>query len=234
MDAVELIVNAAIAHQTLEVHLCNTYTISLTASDPDLRCALQRENALNLPDGVPVALLGRSAGQRSVVRGPTLVREVVAAGADRGLRHFLFGGGPGIAETMAERLQELVPTCKIVGVEAPPFTPMSRHDIEELGSRVRLTMADIVWIGLGTPKQDKLVADLAVYFSGPIVPVGAAFDFISGHIPEAPDVLRGSGLEWIFRLLREPRRLWRRYLFGGLIFLRLVVLNWIPRKATGA
>ena len=107
------------------------------------------------------------------------------------------------------------PGVSIVGTETPPFAPLTDEDLIDLAVRVRASGANILWVGLGTPNQDYVVRRLAPLLEMPIVPVGAAFDFWSGAVAEAPAFLHGSGLEWIYRLSREPRRLWRRYLIGN-------------------
>jgi N-acetylglucosaminyldiphosphoundecaprenol N-acetyl-beta-D-mannosaminyltransferase len=210
-------VSNAVAGTTLQVHLCNAYTLSLVDLDPTLRMALL-EADLNLADGTPVAWLGRQSGMTGPVRGTRLVGEVAAQG--NGLvHHYLYGGKESVAERMAEGLRRAVPGISVVGTSTPPFRPLGEDDIDGLVARVRASGANILWIGLGTPRQDYLVHRLARDLAMPIVPVGAAFDYWSGEINEAPAILHGSGLEWLHRLVSEPRRLWHRYLVGNPRFL---------------
>ena len=169
---------------------------------------------LNLPDGTPVAWMGRTQGVSGPVRGPGLVGAVATAGLGLA-HHYLWGGKDGVADGMADGLREAVPGVSIVGTETPPFAPLSDEDLFDLAVRVRASGANILWVGLGTPNQDYVVRRLAPLLEMPIVPVGAAFDFWSGAVSEAPTFLHGSGFEWIYRLSREPRRLWRRYLIGN-------------------
>jgi N-acetylglucosaminyldiphosphoundecaprenol N-acetyl-beta-D-mannosaminyltransferase len=214
--AADLIVSHAVTGTSFQVHLCNAYTLSLVDRDPRLRDALLAGD-LNLPDGAPVAWMARSM-DRGPVRGPGLVDAVATAG--RGIvRHYLWGGKDGIAERMAGRLRHAIPSVEIVGTETPPFRQLSDEDLVALADRVRSSGANILWVGLGTPRQDYVVHRLAPLLNMPIVPVGAAFDFWSGAVQEAPAFLHGSGLEWLYRLSREPRRLWRRYLIGNPRFL---------------
>jgi len=211
------IVADAVAHLSCEVHLCNAYTLSLVDGDEQMRSALLAAD-LNLADGTPVAVLGRRHGLPGPVRGTELVGEVARqGGAD--VRHYLYGGNEGVADLMAAALVRAVPEASVVGTECPPFRPLTDADLAGLVDRVRESGADVLWIGLGTPRQDYLVHLLAPQLSIPVVPVGAAFDFWSGTIREAPRFLRGTGLEWVYRLAREPRRLWRRYLLGNPRFL---------------
>ena len=211
------IVQDAVEGRSCQVHLCNAFTLSLVDQDDELRVALA-EADLNLADGVPVALLGRKEGMRSPVRGSELVRRVATLGSTE-VRHYLYGGKEGVAEQMAEQLRRQVPGAHVVGTESPPFTPITDEHLDGLVRRVRDSDATVLWIGLGTPRQDYLVHRLADRLPMPIVPVGAAFDFWSGAVKEAPRWVQGTGLEWLYRLASEPRRLWRRYLIGNPRFL---------------
>jgi N-acetylglucosaminyldiphosphoundecaprenol N-acetyl-beta-D-mannosaminyltransferase len=217
VTAARRIVTSAGAGETLQVHLCNAYTLSLVDRDPLLRRALA-EADLNLADGTPVAWLGRQNGMTGPVRGTRLVGEVARLGTGL-LRHYLYGGKEGVAERMAEELRSAVPEISVVGTETPPFRTLTGDDIDGLVERVRESGANVLWIGLGTPRQDYLVHRLARELTMPIVPVGAAFDFWSGEVNEAPAILHGSGLEWLHRLASEPGRLWHRYLVGNPRFL---------------
>jgi N-acetylglucosaminyldiphosphoundecaprenol N-acetyl-beta-D-mannosaminyltransferase len=223
--AAERIVDDALAGRACQVHLCNAYTLSLVDNDDGMRAALA-DGDLNLADGTPLAWMGRHLGMRGPVRGTDLVGEVARAGAGR-LRHYLYGGKEGVAEKMAVALKAAVPGLRVVGTESPPFTPITDADLDELVERVRASGADVLWIGLGTPRQDYLVHRLAPALSMPVVPVGAAFDFWSGAVSEAPRILRGSGFEWVHRLAKEPRRLWPRYVIGNPRFL---LMTWQHRR----
>jgi N-acetylglucosaminyldiphosphoundecaprenol N-acetyl-beta-D-mannosaminyltransferase len=215
--AAALIVGHAASRTSFQVHLCNAYTLSLVDRDARLREALQGAD-LNLPDGTPVAWMGRGTSQTGPVRGPGLVGAVATAGLGVA-RHYLWGGKDGVADAMADGLRAAVPGVEIVGAETPPFRIPTDEDLFDLAARVRASGANILWIGLGTPRQDYVVHRIAPLLDLPVVPVGAAFDFWSGAVPEAPAVLHGSGFEWVYRLSREPRRLWRRYLIGNPQFL---------------
>lgn len=212
-DAARLIVARA-GDRVREVHLCNTYTLSEIDRDPRLRDALRRAD-LNLPDGAPVAWLGRRHGITTSVRGPDLVLNVMREGVECGLSHYLYGGAPGVADRMRIAVEDRIPGVKIANCECPPYRELDDTELADLGRRIDASGSGIVWIGLGTPKQDYLVARLSAHTSAAVIPVGAAFNFISGDLPEAPRWLHGSGLEWSYRLMREPARLWRRYLIGG-------------------
>lgn len=223
--AARTVVDAASDGRALQVHLCNAFTLSLVDSDSRLRSALVAGD-LNLADGAPIAWLGRRHGVTGPVRGAALVGEVARLGAP-GLQHYLYGGKQGVAELMASGLQRDVPGVSVVGTECPPFRPLTEADAAGLVERVRASGANVLWIGLGTPRQDYLVHELAPLLPMPVIPVGAAFDFWSGAVKEAPQLLQGTGLEWAFRLVSEPRRLWRRYLIGNPLF---VLSAWRHRR----
>jgi len=237
-QAADAIVDAAVRRVSMQVHLCNAYTLSLVNQDGDLREALAVAD-LNLPDGTPVAWLLRGDGAAGPVRGPDLVPAVARHGVGEGVRHYFWGGAEGVAADAAARLEELAPGTLVVGCESPPFRDLTDSEILALGQRLTDSGADILWVGLGTPRQDYVVPRLGALFDGPVVPVGAAFDFLAGTVVEAPRFLRGTGLEWIHRLVREPRRLWRRYLIGNPRFLVAVVRDRFrgapgPQSTSGA
>jgi N-acetylglucosaminyldiphosphoundecaprenol N-acetyl-beta-D-mannosaminyltransferase len=217
LRAAAQIVDSAVAEESLQVHLCNAYTLSLVDSDDRMRAALLAGD-LNLADGTPVAWMGRATGAVGPIRGAELVGEVWRQGGGR-LRHYLYGGKDGVADEMAAVLLSRTPEAVVAGTQTPPFRPLTDADLDAIVHRVRASGANILWIGLGTPRQDYLVHRLSESLSIPIIPVGAAFDFWSGAIKEAPRMLHGSGLEWLHRLVSEPRRLWRRYLLGNPRFL---------------
>lgn len=203
------------------VHLCNAYTLSLAHRDTSFRQALNRSH-LNLADGMPLVWVGRRLGFGEMtgrVYGPHLMEAVLDRGRSNGLRHYLYGSTPSVVTRLAASLHRTYPGVEIVGVESPPFRPLRSEESRALVRRVRACRAEIVWVALGTPKQDRFLADFVAPLGTTAVAVGAAFDFLAGAKPQAPSVLQDHGLEWAYRLFREPRRLWRRYLLGNLTFL---------------
>ena len=200
------------------VHLCNAYTLSLAARDPAFRTSLQHPDAINLPDGTPVSWYSRLSTRRKSrgpVRGPSLMK---AALARPGLRHFLLGGSPQVLDDLRRAIARDFPQADVVGFHSPAFRDATDEDLEEFSDRIRASGAQVVWVGLGTPRQDVTIARLLPRTEAVLVGVGAAFDFLSGHKSEAPAVMHGTGLEWLHRLATEPRRMWRRYLIGNTVF----------------
>jgi N-acetylglucosaminyldiphosphoundecaprenol N-acetyl-beta-D-mannosaminyltransferase len=170
---------------------------------------------LNLPDGTPGVWIGRLKGAHGMRRcyGPDLFAEVMRQSADDPrIRHFLAGGQPGVAEQLAAACRERFGNPNVVGTYTPPFHPLTDDELADLAARIAAARADIVWLGLSTPRQEQLAARLArVAHTRFLIAVGAAFDFHTGRIPATPRWLQPLGLEWAYRLASEPRRLWRRY-----------------------
>lgn len=204
--------------QGADVHLCNAYTLSLADGDAGYRKLLQQAS-LNLADGKSVAWMNKLTGivaeGADRVRGNDLFLDVVDQGQARGTRHYLLGSTPEVVAQLRSELQRRFPQAQIVGVESPPFRPLTDDEHAEQAERIRMSGADIVWVGLGTPKQDRAAVELARDAGVVAVAIGAAFDFIAGNKPEAPRWMQESGIEWMHRFASEPRRLWKRYLFGN-------------------
>jgi N-acetylglucosaminyldiphosphoundecaprenol N-acetyl-beta-D-mannosaminyltransferase len=188
---------------------------------------------LVVPDGFPLVWLGRRKGfaLRRRVYGPELMERFCEATAANGYRHFLYGGAPGVAEELAARLTARYPALQIAGVFCPPFRSLTQEEDDEAVSLINRTRPDIVWVGLGAPKQERWMAEHQSRLDAPVlVGVGAAFDFHTGRVAQAPPWMREHGLEWLFRLAREPGRLWRRYLIYGTEFVALVLLESLGLK----
>jgi len=188
--------------------------------DPELQ-RIHNRAFMVTPDGMPLVWLGRKAGYRHMTRvyGPDLMTEICRLSPERGWRHFLYGGEPGVEDLLAQKLRERFPGIEIVGTWCPPFRPLTDAEKDDISSMINRARPDIVWVGLSTPKQERWMAEMAPRLRVPVlVGVGAAFDFLSGRKPQAPRWMQRSGLEWLFRLMTEPRRLWRRYLVNNMLF----------------
>ncbi len=207
------------------IHLANAYTISLAENSPVYKDTLSTP-ALNFADGRPISWVSKARQQLprlTQVRGPELFLAVLDKGRKDHLRHFLLGSSPEVLATMKSRLLMKFPDLLIVGSESPPFRPMTSVEHDEQDSRIRDSGAQIVWVGLGTPKQDFEAYRIAQHLPVVAVAVGAAFDFTAGTSREAPKWMTSFGVEWLFRLICEPKRLWRRYLIGNIQFLKIAV-----------
>ena len=167
------------------------------------------------PDGMPMVWLGKLRGHAGMRRvyGPDLMLDVCAWSETSGCRHFFYGGAPGVAEELRDRLTARFPKLPVAGCYTPPFRPLNAAEIVQLQALVRTTRPDILWVGLSTPKQEKFMAEFLPKLDVTLmVGVGAAFDFHSGRMQQAPRWMQRSGLEWFYRLCQEPRRLAKRYL----------------------
>lgn len=204
-------------------YVCVTpvHAISEAQSDPAFRKILNA-SYLTTPDGMPVVWLGPSGVKR--VYGPDLMLAVCDAGRAVGLRHFFYGGAPGVAESLRDKLTTRFPGLHVVGLFTPPFRALERGEFSALQAEVARVRPDIIWVGLSTPKQERFMADAWRQLdAGLLIGVGAAFDFHSGRIRQAPRWIQRSGFEWLFRLCTEPRRLGPRYLKTNPLFLARVL-----------
>lgn len=181
---------------------------------------LQESSDMIMPDGAPLAFIGRLRGLGAVMgraTGPDVMEAVCAASVEHKLKHYFFGGKPGVASRMAKVLTDRYPGLDIVGIYSPPMrdiTGSSRFSEAEVAEvkAIAESGADFVWVGMSTPKQDFwLMQAAALAPHGVFLGVGAAFDFHAGDVSRAPPWMRDNGLEWLHRLISEPRRLWRRY-----------------------
>ncbi|WP_419995439.1 WecB/TagA/CpsF family glycosyltransferase [Streptomyces boninensis] len=182
--------------------------------DPALR-AIHNASGLTVPDGMPMVWAGHRAGAGGMRRvyGPDLMLDVLRRGAERGWGSYLYGGGEGVPELLGSELGGRVPGLKVVGALSPPFRPLTPREEREIADRINDSGADLVWVGLSTPKQERWMAAFRDRLRAPVLlGVGAAFDFHAGLKPQAPAWMAERGLEWCYRLAKEPRRLWRRYL----------------------
>lgn len=195
--------------------------------DPQFRHVLNSAD-LVVPDGMPLVWLGRRRGLplRRRVYGPELMATICAHGLTHGFRHFLYGGGAGVADRVAMALREHFPGIQIVGTLSPPFRTLTTEEDAADVSTINKSRADVVWVSLSEIKQDTWMFAHRDRLNVPVlIGIGAAFDFFAGLKKQAPKWMRESGFEWFFRLLQEPRRLWRRYLVYGSRFVYLVALE---------
>jgi N-acetylglucosaminyldiphosphoundecaprenol N-acetyl-beta-D-mannosaminyltransferase len=217
------------------VCFCDVNNVSSARRDPQ-HLAILNHSLLTTPDGMPLVWLGRKAGHKTIGRvyGPDLLLEVCASTVRTELTHYFYGGGPGTAEALSQRLQARFPGLRIAGTECPPYRPLTAAEAEALEKRIHALRPNFFWVGLSTPKQEAFMAEYSSRLSVPVMlGVGAAFDFISGRIAQAPRWVQRSGFEWLWRLCAEPRRLAPRYfknnpLFVLRIFAQLTGLKKYP------
>jgi N-acetylglucosaminyldiphosphoundecaprenol N-acetyl-beta-D-mannosaminyltransferase len=196
-------------------YVCITGVHGVIESLGDLRLRkIHNDAGLVTPDGMPLVWMSRWLGcdRTRRVYGPDLMRTLSALSVSRGYRHFYYGGDRGVADRLNQTLTRAYPGLQVVGTLTPPFRPLSPEEDDAVIVQINAAKPDIVWVGLSTPKQEFWMAAHAGRLDAPVlIGVGAAFDFLAGIKTQAPRWMRRSGLEWLFRLLQEPRRLWRRY-----------------------
>lgn len=189
--------------------------------DPRLR-DIHNRSGMTTPDGMPLVWTGRAAGARSMDRvcGPDLMPAVCELARAKGYSSFFYGGQPGVAGRLAQRLQRRYPGLRVAGTFAPPFRALSGDEDARIVELINDAAPDLLWVGLGTPKQERWMAEhLGKVNAHVMIGIGAAFDIHAGLFPQAPRWIQRSGMEWAFRLAHEPRRLWRRYLRNNPAFL---------------
>ena len=209
------------------VCVCTVHTVMECRRDPQLR-RLVNAAGLATPDGMPLVWLGRLSGYPHIERvyGPDLMLALCERSVEKGYRHYFYGGAEGVPENLAETLQRRFPGLQVAGGYSPPFRPLTDEEDAAVVRRINDANPDIVWVGLGTPKQDWWVASHVGRVRAPVlIAVGAAFDFLTGRKPQAPRWVQRSGFEWLFRLIQEPRRLAKRYVLYNPMFLSLVLLQ---------
>jgi N-acetylglucosaminyldiphosphoundecaprenol N-acetyl-beta-D-mannosaminyltransferase len=196
------------------VCVCNVHTVTAAGEDAELRSALLG-SSLNVPDGQPLVWAMNALGHslRARVYGPELMARHCARAAGSGQRLYLYGGrNQGALVQLALNLRQRYPGIRIVGGYSPPHRPLTGEERSAVIKEINSSRADIVWVGIGVPKQEKWMRQMRPELAPSLlIGVGAAFDFHAGLVPQAPGWMQQSGLEWAYRLAHEPRRLWRRY-----------------------
>lgn len=228
------------AGQQRYVCVTNVHAVMEAHRDESLR-RINDGAGLTVPDGMPLVWVGRLKGHPAVRRvyGPDLTLLLCERAARVGHRCYFYGGAPGVAEQLAEGLARRFPGLPVVGAEAPPFRPLTAEEDEEVVRRINAAAPDVVFVGLGCPKQERwMAAHRGRLRAAVLIGVGAAFDFHTGRVRQAPRWMMRLGLEWAFRLSQEPRRLWRRYLVYNALFvfhlaMELLGLRRYPPPADG-
>ena len=188
---------------------------------------------LVVSDGMPLVWAGRRYGcpMKRRVYGPELMMTFCQQTAEKGYRHYFYGGAEGVPEHLAETLSRRFPGFQVAGCYSPPFRPLTEAEDAEIVERINGSGADILWVGLSTPKQEKWMYTHRDRLRVPVLMgVGAAFDLNTGRLTQAPAWMREHGMEWFFRLMMEPRRLWKRYLVLGPKFAWNVSLEMLKLK----
>ncbi|MGH6945541.1 MAG: WecB/TagA/CpsF family glycosyltransferase [Geminicoccaceae bacterium] len=222
-DEVIDIVGRRPADRAFVIAVCNVHSVMSARRDADLHVAISHAD-IATPDGMPLVWMLRLTCRpgQSRVYGPDLMKLALQGGVDRGWRHYLYGTTPDTLARLRSAIQGFAPGAVIAGEMAPPFRDLTSAETDAVVAELRSSGADIVWVGLGMPRQEKWMHQVAHRLPGmTLAGVGAAFDLLSGTVPQAPAGLQRAGLEWAFRLWQEPRRLWRRYVLNNPLYILL-------------
>lgn len=225
--ATERILGAAAEGRPLAVSATAVHGLMTAFLDPEQRFRLNRFD-LVLPDGQPVrwALnLLHGAGLTDRVYGPTLTLELCRQAAQRELPVYFYGSRPEVLKPLLDNLKKRFPSLMVAGSSPSLFRRTSVDERVEIAGRIKASGAALVFVGLGCPRQEVWAYEYRELISCPLIAVGAAFDFHAGMLPQAPPLLQRFGLEWLFRLIQEPRRLWKRYLTLNPLFLLLLAVQ---------
>jgi N-acetylglucosaminyldiphosphoundecaprenol N-acetyl-beta-D-mannosaminyltransferase len=212
--------------------VANTHVISEATKDPVFRKVLERAS-LTVPDGMPLIWVARRRGfplQRRVC-GPDLMWAFLQETSEKGYRHYFYGSTDEVLQQLNKRLLGWFPSLQICGMYAPPFRPLTDEEDRQVVQRINEAKPDVLWVGLGCPKQERWMDEHRDQLRVPVmVGVGQAFDIFAGVKRRAPAWMQDHGLEWLFRLIQEPRRLWRRYLIQGAGFVYNVLCEELRLK----
>src|SRR4051812_25161467 len=213
------------------------HLVMVAGEDPATREAICRDDVLAVPDGQPLAWALRALGhaEASRVYGPDLMAKYCGRSAATGTKMYLYGGrNQGALVQLTLSLRRMSPGLKIVGGYSPPFRELTPEEEDWVAADINRSGADVVWVGTGQPKQEKWMAAMRDRLDAPILAgVGAAFDFHAGLVPQAPGWMQALGLEWTFRLMQEPRRLWRRYARYNPLFVRAFIRQLLRERDPG-
>jgi exopolysaccharide biosynthesis WecB/TagA/CpsF family protein len=227
----QLIMAAARDHRSAVVTHMPVHGLVTAATDAEYRSHVNDFDIV-APDGQPVRwALNRFHGTALSDRcyGPTLMLRLCEAAAKQDVGVYLYGSTPQVIQSLSQRLASIIPALRIVGTESPPFRPLTSEEDASVVERINSSGAGLVFLGLGCPRQDIFASEHRDRIHAVQMCVGAAFDFHAGTKPQAPSWMQRRGLEWLFRLITEPRRLWRRYLVTNSIFLWLCARSLVRR-----
>lgn len=230
-DVCSLVEDAISKRQKKYICVCPVSTIMECKRNEKV---LRSVNCADLvtPDGMPVVWLGRLRGYNNIRRvyGPELMQEICAVSVKNGYKNYFYGSSADVLNKLRDKLSKKYPGLIISGVFSPPFRPLTREEDDKIVEDINNSNPDIVWVGLGSPKQDLWMHEHRQRINASVmVGVGAAFDFLAGTKPQAPAWIRNSGFEWLFRLITEPKRLWRRYLIDSSLFIYYVAIETVSK-----
>lgn len=198
----------------------NVHTTITSYEDKDYR-NVQNGGIMAIPDGAPLSAVGKKRGFKDMERttGPSYMGEIFKISVDKGYRHYFYGSTDETLEKLYQELTKNYPGLQIVGMYSPPFRPMTEEEDAAIVEQIKETKPNFIWVGLGAPKQEKWMAAHQGRVNGFMVGVGAGFDFFAGNISRAPEWMQKHSLEWLYRLIQDPKRLFKRYLLTNTKFI---------------
>jgi len=215
------------------VAVCNVHMVMEAKNDPRFMEMLNT-SGLTVPDGKPLTWIGSHLGfdLKRRVYGPDLFQDFLKVTNSRKYRHFFYGGHPDVTQRMISKIQQHFPGTRIAGSYSPPFRELTTEENSDAVAKINESHADILWVGLGCPKQEVWMYEHQHQVNVPVmVGVGQAFNIVAGNLNQAPRWMREHGLEWLFRLLLEPRRLWKRYLvYNSKFIFHITRESFFPKK----
>lgn len=209
------------------VCVSNVHT-TVSAFEDSNYCRIQNGGILAIPDGGPLSAVGRRRGYVNMGRtaGPDLMDEIFKVSLEKGYQHYFFGSTEETLKRLHMELKRRYPGLQITGMYSPPFRELSEQEDSTIVYNINQTCADFVWVGLGAPKQEKWMAEHQGRIDGLMIGVGAGFDYFSGNIKRAPRWMQRMNMEWFYRLLQEPRRLFKRYAHTNIkFFIEAIIRN---------
>lgn len=190
----------------------NVHTTVMSFEDDNYR-KIQNEGIMAIPDGGPLSSVGRKRGAKKMRRttGPSYMEEILNISEVNGYKHYFFGSTQDTLDKLKNTLEKKYPNLQIAGMYSPPFRSMTEEEDREIIERINMSTPDYIWVGLGAPKQEKWMSEHQGKVDGLMIGVGAAFDYFAGNIKRAPQWMQKMNLEWFYRLLQDPKRLFKRY-----------------------
>lgn len=204
----------------------NVHTTVMSYENEEYR-KIQNSAAMALPDGAPLSSYSRRRGYKQAQRvtGPDLMLELFAVSREKGYRHYFYGATEETLQSMRKVIERDYPGMEIAGMYAPPFRTLTPQEDAEIIEKINNSRPDFIWIGLGAPKQEEWMYQHMGQLQGVLIGVGAGFDYLAGYIKRAPHWMQKMSLEWLYRLLQDPRRLWRRYFTSNVKFICLTRMD---------
>lgn len=204
--------------------VANVHTTVMSFDNSNYR-DIQNGSVMSLPDGAPLSTVARKRGYKNAERvtGPDLMRELFKESERHGYKHYFYGGKPETLELLQKKLQEKYPNIIIAGMYSPPFRELTEKEDKDIIENVNQCKPDFIWVGLGAPKQEKWMAAHMGKVHGLMIGVGAGFEYHAGNLKRAPEWMQSCSLEWLYRLMQEPKRLVKRYLYTNLKFIWLIM-----------